>query len=406
MAVFQKYENGNWYITIRYRDPTTGKTKRFRRSTGPGTTKRQAQKLEQEWRRELEVLGAQIRGAPVQGQNESSKSAAFSGLAKRFIDDYAMVQNKPSEVAGKMQIIKNHLFPFFGHKPIHEIRRRDIDTFVALKKREDLHPKTINNILGTLRRLFNFAVEWELISHSPMKGAKNLKVPDDTFDFYSTEETDLFLAECQKSELNWYPFFVTAFNTGMRLGELSALRWQDIDFEHNVIHVRKSVWRGHEGTPKGGKNRQIPMNQQLRQVLWNHSEGKDESDYAFRSNSGIPVNENTHRKPFARIINRTELKRIRFHDVRHSFASQLVMNGVPLRMVQQLLGHSTIAMTERYSHLTPDATHDAVRTLTGGLVNSDATKSGPYLAPIGKNEKVLQSPDKEKARKYKDLRAC
>ena len=383
MAIFQKYKNGNWYTEFWYRDPTTGNSKRFRRSTGPKVSKKQAQKFERQWKHELETYGSLDSDRKHETSPMKRKGVPFSGFAKKFIDDYASVHNKPSEVDSKLRIITNHLHPFFGNTSIHEIRRRHIDAFIAEKKKTGLHPKTINNILGTLSRLFNVAVEWELIQISPMKGVKKLKEGVDSFNFYRAEETCQFLAECKKSESHWYPFFMTAFNTGMRLGELAALRWDDVDFETNLIHVQRSTWRGFEGTPKSGKIRRIPMNPQLRSVLQEHGEGKKSSHRVFRSASGTDVNENSHRKAYDRIIKRAGLRRIKFHEAgRHSFASQLAINGVPLNRIQKLLGHSTIIMTERYSHLTPDETQEAVDTLNGGLVISGGQKSAPHSPPI------------------------
>jgi integrase len=406
MAVFQKYKNGNWYMEFWYRDPATGNSKRFRRSTGPKSSKKQAQKLEREWKRELEIHGSLSAQKKPKAVKIKPKGTPFSGFARKFIEDYAKVHNKPSEVDSKMRIIRNHLHPFFGDTPIQEIRRRHIDAFIAEKKRSGLNPKTINNILGTLSRLFNVAVEWELIQGSPMKGVRKLKEGDDSFDFYKADETNRFLAECQKSESHWSPFFMTAFNTGMRLGELAALRWDDMDFDTNLIQVRRSIWRGHEGTPKSGKSRQIPMNPQLRKVLQDHGGGKRPTERVFRSASGTDIKENSHRKAYDRIIKRAGLKHIKFHEAgRHSFASQLAINGVPLNRIQKLLGHSTISMTERYSHLTPNETQEAVDTLNGGLVNSGGQKSAPHSPPIVDLEEYRKTSEKKKARKHKGLRA-
>ena len=402
MAIYQRTNGGPWQVDFRYKDPKTGKSKRFRRTTGI-TIKKDALKLERRWKREAQSHGSENN----QPSNVSATKMGtpFSGAAKRFVDDYARVHNKPSEVTNKLQIIKNHLHPFFRHMPVETIRRRDIDAYIASKKRGGLHTKTLNNHIGVMSRMFNCFVEWELIQVSPMNGVKKLKTPEATFDFYTGEETNLFLNECHKSEPFWRPFFVTAFNTGMRLGELAALRWDDVDFERDLIHVRRNLYRGHEGTPKGGRNRQIPMNQLLKNVLQKHYQTNKKNPRVFLSLQGTDLTVNSHRRSFERIIKKAGLKRIRFHDVRHSFASQLVMNGVILSVVQELLGHSTIAMTERYSHLAPGLTHDAVKTLMGSLVIKNGSQSGHNPVTQGKNGESLDTSNKEKARKYKDLRA-
>ena len=399
MSVFQKYKNGNWYVEFWYQEAVTKKRKRFRHSTGAGITKKQAEKLERQWKENLEKFGSME--PPAQKTTESRKQGVpFSGFAKKFIEDYAKVRNKPSEVKSKLSIIRNHLYPFFGDTSITQIDRKQIDMFIAAKKRAGASPKTINNLLGTLSRMFNLAIEWGYLDRSPMIGVKKLKEAEPGFDFYTAEETLKFLAECRRSEPYWYPYFVAAFNTGMRLGELSGLKRCDVDFDQNVIHVRRNLWHGQEGTPKGGKNRQIPMNTQLRDTLEAHCEGLKPDDRVFEAKRGTELTRNSQRNPFFRIIEKANLKRIRFHDIRHTFASQLVINKVPLRAVQQLLGHADIRMTERYSHLTHEATQEAVDTLTGGLVNEGETNPAPHLPPIVNLAEYRETQKQEKARNY------
>jgi len=115
------------------------------------------------------------------------------------------------------------------------------------------------------------------------------------------------------------------------------------------------------------------MDRSLADVLAEHRGRAGADDHVFLANSGEPLTENSHRKTFARIIERAGLKRIRFHDVRHSFASQLVIRGEPIVHVQKLLGHASVQMTERYAHLAPEATRESVKALAAGLVLDDGS---------------------------------
>jgi integrase len=286
----------------------------------------------------------------------------FSGFAKHFLDTHAAVHNKDSEQASKRSIIRNHLFPYFGHRPLGQITREDIARFMAEKLKAGLTRATVNNYWGVLSKMFNCAVEWGYLDASPMRGVKKLRVPDVEIEFYTEDETKRFLDICRQKEPFWLPFFLTTFLTGMRLGELCALRWKDIDFQAGVIHVRRSMWNGIEGTPKNGKTRKIPMHPQVAAALLPKLGKKD--DFVFKAVGGTPLTRNSMRKPMTRVQKAAGLREIHFHAAgRHSFASQLVMKGVPLKVVQELLGHATIQMTERYSHLAPSATEDAVRAL-------------------------------------------
>ncbi|MCC6158873.1 MAG: site-specific integrase [Deltaproteobacteria bacterium] len=337
----------------------------FRRTIGR-VTKNEAERLRLKWMREAERLGCVPEFEPP-APAASPGDVPFSAFAKRFVDDHARVFNKPSTVTAKVAMIKNHLAPYFQHRPMNSIRRRDVEEFVAAKVQEGLSPKSVNNLWGTLSRLLRAAVEWEVIDRSPMLGVRKLKLSDPSFDFYDEDETRRFLDECLRSEPKWHPFFAAAFMTGARLGELAALRWGDIDLERGIVLIRRAIWRGCEGSTKSGRNRYVPINAFLADVLARHRRGKDPNGRVFLSGIDDTLTCNSHRKPFARVIKRADLKRIRFHDLRHSFASQLVMRGTPLRVVQELLGHATVQMTERYSHLYPTATRDAVEALGSGF---------------------------------------
>jgi len=288
-----------------------------------------------------------------------------------------MVYNKPSTQASHRMVIREHLFPFFRHTPLREIEREDILRFIAQQRKKTLSAKTINNQLTTLRKMLNCAVDWGYLARSPMQGVKQLKEERTGFDFYTEEETQRFLDICQETEPFWYPFFLCATTTGMRLGELRALRWKDFHFDSNVILVQRSVWRHHEGTTKSGKERQIPLHPTLRETLATRR-GRPK-DFVFRTRQGKPLTRNSMRKPFRRIQQGAGLQQIRFHDLRHSFASQLVMKGVPIRVVQELLGHSTIQMTEIYSHLAPNVNQDAIEKL---FEHRSATKGRHVLGTV------------------------
>jgi len=169
------------------------------------------------------------------------------------------------------------------------------------------------------------------------------------------------LAKALQSEPQWHPFFMTALRTGLRLGELFALRWESIDFVKRRIHVRQSHHRGHLGSPKNGRTRNVPISPALAAVLRDYRHLKGE--LVFCTAEGNYLTRDRVKRPFERITKAAGLPRIRLHDLRHSFASQLTMAGVPQRAVQLYLGHSDPKMTMRYSHLSPEADDDYVSRL-------------------------------------------
>ena len=149
--------------------------------------------------------------------------------------------------------------------------------------------------------------------------------------------------------------------TGLRQGELLALRWEDVDLVRGRLLVRRAVARGVVGTPKSGKSREIPLNEKALAALERQRHLRGE--LVFCDDAGRMLRKGACKWPLWSACKRAGLRRIGWHALRHTFASHLVMRRAPLKAVQELLGHSTIEMTMRYSHLSPDVRKDAVRLL-------------------------------------------
>ena len=143
-----------------------------------------------------------------------------------------------------------------------------------------------------------------------------------------------------------------------RMGELRALRWEDVDLVARRLMVRQAVSRGRIGTPKSNRQRWLPLCTTAMEALRRHRHLRGE--LVFCKDDGTMFRKNELKHPLWRACRRAGLRKIGWHCLRHSFASHLVMTGVPLKAVQELLGHSTIDMTMRYAHLSPDVTREAV----------------------------------------------
>ncbi|MDY0004857.1 MAG: site-specific integrase, partial [Polyangia bacterium] len=180
----------------------------------------------------------------------------FKTFSEEFMTVYAQTNNKPSEVQSKESILGRHLLPAFGQMRLDEIKQRDIERYKSQKLALDLSPKTINNQLTVLRRLLAVAVEWEIIPVVPP--IKWLRVPPQSFDFLDFEEAERLLAAAEEE---WRPMITLAFRSGLRQGELLALRWGDVDLEVGQLVVRRAVARGLMGTPKNGRTRAIPLSE-------------------------------------------------------------------------------------------------------------------------------------------------
>jgi integrase len=149
--------------------------------------------------------------------------------------------------------------------------------------------------------------------------------------FLTFEEKDLFL---EAIDAEWKPMVFTALNTGMRIGELNALKWSDVDFVRNTISVERADWKGIIGLPKNGHPRIRPMNKALREVLLDYRQQCQSKDFVFCSKDGSMLKYGEVRWPIWRACDKVEHERFGWHMFRHTFASHLVMLGVGLRQVQ------------------------------------------------------------------------
>jgi len=226
-----------------------------------------------------------------------------------------------------------------------------------------LSAKSINNILTILRRMLVIAPKRGLIAVVPE--IDWLKVPAQEFDFVGFEEANRLLAAVDEG---WRTMVLTALRTGMRMGELIALRWRDVDLVAGKITVRQNAVKSRIGTPKSGKAREIALSNETISALksYRHLRGP----LVFCTMDGVMLKYTELRHPLWRACRKAGLRPVQWHAMRHTFASHLVMRGVPLKAVQELLGHSTIQMTMRYAHLAPEVTRDAVNLLDRPIVRT------------------------------------
>lgn len=243
---------------------------------------------------------------------------------------------------------------------IGDFRRREIDAYKADKLKAGLKPATINNQLGVLSKTLKMAVAWELIDNAPPIGL--LRSPKPDFDFLDFDEADRLLAAAEEEPL-WWTMILVGLRTGLRQGELLALRWEDVDLVAGRMLVRQAVARSVVGTPKNGKSRVVPLSRETVAALrdYRHLRG----EYVFCKENGALLTKGMCKHPLWRSCRRGGLRRIGWHCLRHSFASHLVMRGKSLKVVQELLGHTTMEMTMRYAHLAPVVHRDAVDALDG-----------------------------------------
>jgi integrase len=223
-----------------------------------------------------------------------------------------------------------------------------------------LKPASINRIISTVKHMFTKAVDWELVEADTLKKVRKVKQlrEDRRLRFLSIEEAQGLISVCDE---HLKPIVMTALNTGMRKGEILGLRWSQVDLQHGFILLDKT---------KNGERREIPVNDTLRTVFRSLCRRID-VPHVFYDEKQLRNYQNVKRS-FATALDRAKITDFHFHDLRHTFASQLVMAGVDLVAVKELLGHKDIKMTLRYAHLAPAHKRKAVNVLDT-LLNAPTT---------------------------------
>ena len=214
------------------------------------------------------------------------------------------------------------------------------------KRAEHVAKATVNRELAIIKRMFTLAVEWDVLEKGPASTVKLFREEERTIRSLDPEEQRALVTACS-SDLR--PIVLTAVNTGMRRGEIFDLRWESVDLRQGLITVAQS---------KSGRVRHIPINKQLEYTLLGL--GARQEGYVFH-NGGRRLT--TIQKAFNNAVERAGIRKCRFHDLRHTFATNLVLGGVDLVTVKELMGHADIKMTMRYAHPTPEAKRKAVALL-------------------------------------------
>jgi len=267
----------------------------------------------------------------------------FMEFAREFIEIYSK-QNKRSWDRDESAL--RVLEPYFKGKAIREITPELVERYKA-KRKTEVAPGTINREITFLKTLFNKAVEWGRIESSPVEKVKKFREPNFKERILNASEM-VKLLDVSNSHLK--PILIVALNTAMRRGEILSLKWENVNLSKRHIHIEDS---------KSGKSRDIPMNNAVVEAL---SVIAQYNKYVFHN----PVTRGplkSIRSSFKTARRNAEIKGLRFHDLRHTAATRMIEAGVDLVTVSKILGHSTIQMTMRYAHPTPENMRLAVSKL-------------------------------------------
>jgi integrase len=330
---------------------------RRRAGTSDGLTRTQA---ERELRRHIDTVA--VLAGPQRRTVEEAGAAYVDHLEH-------VMERKRTTLQDYRGYLRRHLAPFFGVRTLDRIDANQVTAYLLAKRREGLHSKTVQNHLNFLNGLFRFAIKRGWATANPVAlvdRPKSARSAHRRIRFLQPEELEAVLRAVPADELGAVerPLYLTAAMTGLRQGELIGLRWVDVDWPARRVRVADNYTRGAFDSPKSHRGRSVPMADRLAGELERHFQRslfRADDDLVFcHPLTGHVLDASKLRKRFAVALERAGVHAITFHELRHTFGTQMAAAGAPLRAIQEWMGHADASTTEIYAHYAPDPTGGAI----------------------------------------------
>jgi integrase len=323
-----------------------------------------------------------------------SEGLSIGDVGRRYLA--ADSGRKKSTRAAIETALHAHLEPFLGERAIASVTYEDVTDLVATMRRKGLKPKSIRNYIGTLSTLYRFAMhpkrKWATVN--PCDGIELDKVPEyHGIRYLEPEQVEALVRGAQSGPYQALDgaMYRTAAMTGLRLGELCALRWRDVDWTASAIRVRESYVMGEFDSPKSRRSfRSVPMADPVAAGLdrYYQARGKPaDGELVFPDpRAGGPLEKTAVLRRMRKALKAAELDTAhRFHDLRHTFGTAMAAAGVPMRTLQEWMGHRDIQTTQRYADYAP-RTRDA-ELVAAAFARADETETeteaeAPLEAPL------------------------
>ena len=304
-----------------------------------------------------------------------------------WFEDYAKIKVRPSSHQTYRGYIDNHIRPNIGDIPLEKLTALDIqklckklltkgrvDRLEAKGQPKGLSAKTVRNIHQILSSALKLAQEQRIILTNPAERCALPKVEHREMQTLPVEQLQSFLREAKDSGV--FELYYLELATGLRRGELLGLKWEDIDLERGDLRVRRQIARINGEVveaPLKTKNayRTLPLAEDTIDVLEAQRKKTGDSPWVFPSPTGGPISPDSVLHMLHRVLKRAGLPRVRFHDLRHTFATLALQNGVDVKTVSGMLGHFSAGFTlDTYAHVTTASQRQAAKTMGGILSGS------------------------------------
>ena len=314
-----------------------------------------------------------------------AKSYTVGTWLEVWMENYARVKLRPSTFKTSQGFLKNHIKPQIGNIPLADLTSLDLQRFYkhlldggrvdrieAKKKPKGLAPKTVRNIHQMIGSAYNLAMEQKLVSKNPTQGCALPKVEHKEMRTLTTDQLSAFFQEARDSGV--FALYYIDLTTGLRRGELLGLKWSDIDLEKGDLRVQRQIGRI-DGKiiemPLKTKNayRTLSLSADAIDVLVQQRRKTGNSEWVFPSPSGGPMSPDSVLHMLHRVLKRAGLPKVRFHDLRHTFATLSLKSGVDVKTLSSMLGHYSAGFTlNTYAHVTAQMKQDAADAI-GGVIS-------------------------------------
>ena len=315
----------------------------------------------------------------------------------------------------------DYIWPHLGTRPVSSLQRRDCRDLIRACRAKGLRRRTVKGILATLSTILTQAVDDELLPGNPaLRLGKYLKAGDEdehaSVDLLTEAETTILLETAETRFPDWHPWLLCALRTGVRVGELIALQWGDVDWVGRYLLVQRNVYNAAISTPKSHQQRRVDISVQLLAALraWQTREqarwlaaGRPFPAWVFPSVTGTLLDPSNLRKSLSRMLRAAGLHERGPHQLRHTFASQLLMKGADLAYVTYQLGHKDPNVTLKYYiHYLPPADGrkavDRLDAMTPGVARA-RVEEGDDTALAGGSDRTPAGPRVPTADAWKTL---
>ena len=309
-----------------------------------------------------------------------SKTYTAGNWLEVWYENYAKIKMRPSSYLNYRGYIENHIKPQLGKIPLNDLTTLHLQQFYkkllaegrverieSQKQPKGLSAKTVRNIHQIISSALKLAIEQRLIARNPAEGCALPKAERKEMQTLPVEQLTSFLREAKDSGV--YELYYLDLATGLRRGELLGLKWTDIDLDRGVLKIQRAISRQNGKVveaPLKTKNayRTLPLSADAIDVLKAQKNKVGSSEWVFPSPTGGPMSPDSVLHMLQRVLKRAGLPRIRFHDLRHTFATLALQNGVDIKTVSGMLGHFSAGFTlDTYAHVTTSAKREAAKTM-------------------------------------------